>query len=118
MFGYIKPLIPELRVKEHECWRAVYCGLCRCMGKHICRDSTLALSYDAAFLALARLAAANERGEFKSRRCALHPVKKRPSLESCDSLRYAASACALLAYYRLADNARDEGGLRSKLLMP
>lgn len=118
MFGYIKPYVPELRVKEHECWRAVYCGLCKCMGRHICADSTLALSYDAAFLALARLAATGEETKFANRRCAVHIAKKSPMLEPCEALRYSASVCALLAYHKLADDIADEGRLSRRLLLP
>jgi hypothetical protein len=118
MFGYIKPYVPQLRVSEHECWRAVYCGLCKCMGRHICADSTLALSYDAAFLALFRLAATGEEIHFTNRRCALHPAKKRPMLDSCEALRYSASVSALLVYHKLADDVADEGRFSHRLLMP
>ena len=33
MFGYIRPRIDELRVREAAEYRAAYCGLCRCLGK-------------------------------------------------------------------------------------
>ena len=33
MFGYVKPYIPELKVKEYEFYRSVYCGLCRSLGE-------------------------------------------------------------------------------------
>jgi hypothetical protein len=118
MFGYIKPFVPQLRVCEHECWRAVYCGLCRCMKRHICADSTLALSYDAAFLALVRLAATGEETRFSNRRCVFHPFKKRPMLEQCEALRYSASVGALLAYHKVADDVADEGGISRRLLLP
>lgn len=118
MFGYIKPYIPQLKVCEHECWRAVYCGLCRCMKRHICADSTLALSYDAAFLALVRLAATGEQTKFSTRRCVLHPLKKRPMLEQCEALRYSASVGALLVYHKVADDVADEGSISRRLLLP
>ena len=31
MFGYVKPLSDELLVKEHNFYRATYCGICRAM---------------------------------------------------------------------------------------
>lgn len=116
MFGYIKPFVPQLRVCEHECWRAVYCGLCKCMGKHVCADSTLALTYDAAFLTLVRLAATGEKTEIGHGRCILHPIKKRLIMKQCDALRFSASVGALLAYHKIADDAVDEGGLKLLLL--
>lgn len=33
MFGYIKPNREEMKVKEYNTYKAVYCGLCKCMGR-------------------------------------------------------------------------------------
>ena len=33
MFGYVKTVRGELRIREYEYYRASYCGLCRAMGK-------------------------------------------------------------------------------------
>ena len=55
MFGYVKALTPELRVKEFELYRSVYCGLCH----HIKKRSpfmTFSLSYDFVLPALFSLA--------------------------------------------------------------
>ena len=52
MFGYIKPDIPELKMKENELYKAVYCGLCKTMGKCTGCASQLTLNYDFAFLAM------------------------------------------------------------------
>ena len=54
MFGYIKPMTEELKVKEHELYKSIYCGLCSAMGEHICTSNRLTLSYDIVFLALVR----------------------------------------------------------------
>ena len=56
MFGYIRPHTPELRVREYEYYKAVYCGLCRSMGKCTGQCSRMTLSYDFAFLSLVRMA--------------------------------------------------------------
>ena len=55
MFGYVRPYVPDLRVREHELYRAVYCGLCRSMGKHTGCASSFTLSYDFVFLAAVRM---------------------------------------------------------------
>ena len=34
MFGYVKPVVSELLVKENEFYRATYCGVCRAMKKY------------------------------------------------------------------------------------
>ena len=45
MFGYVKPYVPELKVKENEFYRATYCGLCRALGRKS-RFLSFTLSYD------------------------------------------------------------------------
>ena len=54
MFGYVKPHVPELRVGEYELFRAVYCGVCRSMGRHTGTVSRFTLNYDYVFLAAVR----------------------------------------------------------------
>ena len=55
MFGYVKTDKPEMKVKEYEAYRGLYCSLCKAMGKHFGVFSRLTLSYDITFLVLARL---------------------------------------------------------------
>ena len=55
MFGYVKPWLPELRVREEATYRALYCGLCRTMKRTVGRLSTLSLSYDFVFFLISRL---------------------------------------------------------------
>ena len=114
MFGYIKPDIPELRVKEHELYKATYCGLCRTMGKCTGCMSKLTLSYDFAFLGLIRMVTDNVKGEVKMRRCMVHPFRKRPMVEPNVSLEFCARASVILTKMKLKDNINDSHGL-SKL---
>ena len=55
MFGYVKPVHSELLVKEHEFYKATYCGICRAMKKHTGFFSNVAITYDSVFLALIRM---------------------------------------------------------------
>ena len=52
MFGYIRIAKPELKVKEYEMYKAIYCSLCRELGRSYGFLSRLTLSYDFTFLAL------------------------------------------------------------------
>ena len=52
MFGYIRLNKPECKIREYEYYRAVYCGLCRMLGKCTGQCSRLMLSYDMTFMAL------------------------------------------------------------------
>jgi len=112
MFGYVRPLVSEMKVRENEMFRALYCGLCRAMGKHTGCASTLTLSYDFVFLAVFRSALTGEKLTVEKHRCALHPLKKRAMAADSETLRYCARAAALLTFAKLQDDLTDERGLR------
>ena len=130
MLGYIRPYTPDLRLREYQYYRGVYCGLCRAMGHCTGQCSRLALSYDLVFLALTRLALANanpagddrERSvHFEKRRCLPHPVRHRLSLQQGDITDYVACAAAVLNYYKCKDDRTDEKGIkqwRATLCLP
>ncbi len=110
MFGYVKPDIKELLVKEHEFYKATYCGICRSMKKHTGALSIATITYDSVFLALVRMAYIPD-GELGSsqRRCIAHPAKKRCMLNDNSAIEYTARAFAILSYYKMQDDLTDEG---------
>ena len=121
MFGYIKPYIPDLRVRENELYRAIYCGLCRSMGRETGTVSRFTLSYDFAFLAAVRFLATGNIPEADKKTCMAHPIKKRTYIQDCDELRYCARVSALLTDGKVQDDLSDETGtkkLRAMLLRP
>ena len=113
MFGYVKPVLGDLLVKEHDFYKATYCGICRAMKKHTGTISNVTLSYDSVFLALVRMLYIPD-SDFaaEKRRCIAHPMTKRPMLKENDALEYTARAFAILTYYKLKDDLSDEGGLK------
>ena len=110
MFGYIKPNTPELKVKEHELYKATYCGLCKTMGKCTGCFSKFKLSYDFAFLALLRTVVDRTKVEVKMGRCIAHPIKKRPMVKVNDSLKFSAKSSVILTRLKLKDNVNDSHG--------
>ena len=112
MFGYVRPMIPELKVKEHELYKACYCGLCRTMGKRTGCMSNMTLNYDFVFLVLLRKVAEKRTGIVKMRRCAAHPFKRRPMLEIDESLEYCAKTSVMLTRLKLKDNINDSRGFK------
>ena len=121
MFGYIKPYIPDLRVREHEMYRAMYCGLCRSMGKHTGCLSKLTLSYDFVFLAAVRAVLLKNTVCPGLCRCAVHPLKKRPCIADNEALKYSASAAAVLTAAKVEDDIKDSKGLKkiaARLALP
>jgi len=118
MFGYIKPLRPELRLWEDAYFRAAYCGLCRSMGRTCGQAARLTLTFDMTALALFLDAAAEEGAQKTRFRCPIHPLRPRDMLLS-PQIDFAARLGTLLACGKLRDDVADEGALsaRAALMM-
>ena len=110
MFGYIRIDKDELSEQEYERYRAVYCSLCRQLGKEYSVFARFILSYDCTFYALIVMSLSKECPEFKDGRCRFNPTKK---CSYCISDQHALSQAAALsvssAYFKLIDNIRDSG---------
>lgn len=111
MFGFVKPYIPELKVKENELYNAVYCGLCRCMGKKTSRLTKLALSYDSVFLALLRISIFKEELQLGKKRCPVCLFKKKSSVLPTAQLEYTAAVSSYLIYHNVLDDIKDSKGI-------
>ncbi len=121
VFGYIRPAAAELKVKEYELYRAVYCGLCEALGRNITCFSRLSLNYDLVFLAIVRMSLSGEKGRIERRRCIAHPMKKRAVLADAPHLDYCARLSSVLTYHKLRDDAIDSRGWKravAYMLMP
>ena len=112
MYGYLRTHVPELKVRQQEYYRAVYCGLCRTMGQCTGQCSRMTLSYDFTLFALVRMALTGETVTVRSRRCIAHPLRKRPMVDPNPTLRLCAYASAILAHHKVKDDLRDERGLK------
>lgn len=120
MFGYVKPYVPDLRVRENELYRALYCGLCRSMGKHTSPLSRMTLSYDFVFLAAVRCVLEGCEVRAVPKRCAVHPFRRRPSVCDNSALTYSAACAAVLTKAKLEDDIHDSKGihrLMSRILL-
>ena len=108
MFGYVKVFAPELKVSQHEYYKAVYCGLCKTMKNNTGLTSPLTLTYDFVLLALLRSGISGEGFTVRTGKCIAHPIKKRPVAKENDALRYCAAVSAILTYYKLLDDKNDK----------
>lgn len=120
MFGYIRPDMGELKTKHVGLYRSVYCGICRCSGKHISRFSRFLLNYDFVFLAVVRLALTGEKYVIKPRRCMVN-LKKRGVMEPNEALKFTSAAFGALAYFKALDDLQDEKGFKrfsTRILLP
>lgn len=117
MFGYVKTNKPEMKIKEYEAYRGLYCSLCKAMGKHFGVLSRLTLSYDVTFLVLSRLSFSGTVPCFEGGRCPFNPTKKCNYCNNTDEeLRYAAAISMMLFYFKVKDNISD-GSFFKRLMM-
>lgn len=107
MLGVMTVRQPELKFREFDRYRGVYCGLCRAIGKRCGAVCRLALSFEMTFMAMLLTSLYEPETAQDMRRCVLHPVKKRLMLAN-EAIDYCADMSALTAYYDLRDGWEDE----------
>ena len=112
MFGYIRAEKGELKVKEYDTYKAIYCSLCKKLGKNYGILSRMTLSYDFTFLALLNMSLKSDCTEFERKRCAFNPLKKCNYCKDTDELEMPAAAAMIMLYYKILDNIEDEKGFK------
>ena len=106
MFGYIRPVQDELKVRELRHWREDYCGLCRCLGKRHGFTSRFLLNYDLTFLY--GLMAMNQVSEqAKKCLCPARIVCKKPCRPQNAAMEFAADITVLLSWWKIQDERKD-----------
>ena len=109
MFGYVKAYKPELRIKEFEFYKAVYCSLCRDLGKKYGLVSRFSLSYDFTFLSLLSMSLVGGCSPVERKRCVCNPLKKCNYLCSGGLPEMPTAAAQIMLFAKLNDNIADEG---------
>ncbi|MGN1014202.1 MAG: DUF5685 family protein [Butyricicoccus sp.] len=111
MFGFVRPLRGELKVREWERFQSVYCGLCHCIRKKYGLLQTALLSYDCTYLALVLDCIQPACGSCR-RRCIMHPLRKRSCADESEGIRRAAAVSVILNWHKVQDTIADERGLK------
>ncbi|MBR3988906.1 MAG: hypothetical protein IKK10_06350 [Clostridia bacterium] len=113
MFGYVYIHKPELKVKDYEAYRGVYCSLCKTLGKHYSVFARFILNYDCTFLSLLLLSRNDGCPGFKKGRCPFNPMKKcNYTFKADDALDKGAALTVITSYYKLLDSIADGGVLK------
>ena len=108
MFGYIRTDKGELKVREYELYRGLYCTLCKQLSKRYGVFSRFILSYDMTFLALVRLCEKGISPSFKGGRCPFNPAKRcNYCTNADDEYAFVCAAAVLMFYYKVKDNIED-----------
>lgn len=115
MLGYVKAFKPEMKMKDYELYKGVYCSLCRALGRNYSPIAQLFLSYDFAFAAVLRLAVADGGCSFVKKSCPYNPAKKCMICQSRETLDFCSHAIIITVYYKILDNIHD-CGIKSKLV--
>ena len=115
MFGYVSANWKELTRPQQDRYGSVYCGICRGIRIRAGQLARLGLSYDMAFLALLLMSLYEPEEEAGKNHCMIHPIKRRPWVDS-EVIRYCADLNVALAYYNCLDDWQDDGKTGAKLL--
>ena len=107
MFGYIQPDAPYLFKKDEKLYQALYCGLCKSIGKGCGQCARTALTYDMAFMSALVHNIKQEDVIIKKVRCAIHWLKRRPVALVDDTTVLMGCVNTALAYYKLCDDKAD-----------
>lgn len=110
MTGYIKIYKPDMKFREYETYKSVYCGLCKELGKSYSPLCRLILSYDYTLLALLYMSLSAKHPVYCKKRCVANPLKKCNYCEtSGEELKYAAAVSVVLTNLKVKDNIADNG---------
>lgn len=106
LFGYIKPFKPQLRMCEYDIYKAIYCGLCKELGKKYNFLLRFTLSYDFTFLALMDFAVNDLEISISNQACIAHPMKKMPCI-NIGNLSLTSAAAVISIYHKINDDFND-----------
>jgi hypothetical protein len=112
MFGYVRPVKEELKVREFEQFKACYCALCHTLGSKYGATARFVLNYDFTFLAML-LWKEGEAPVYTKKRCAASPCRKKTCCASADALDTCAAYSVILAWWKIRDTIEDESFFKS-----
>lgn len=108
MFGYVTVYKPELKIKDYDIYKGVYCTLCKQMQKEYGLFSRFLLSYDAAFYVLYKIGTADSDLSLSKSHCSFSPCKKCLKINSDEEVfKKAAGVTVILSFFKLCDNISD-----------
>lgn len=116
MFGYVRPLKPELLVREFSRYKSIYCGICKQIGHDYGQLPRIALGYDLTLLAVLLLSFADHQPPDELAGCILNPLARKPIARGGPVLELCAGLTVLLAWQKAKDDVRDGSAPRGRLI--
>ena len=119
MFGYLKPDKPYLYMKDDVLYQALYCGVCKSIGKNAGQIARFTLTYDVAFMSAICHNILGVDVKINKEHCITHVIRKTPVAAPDEISLMLADVNVILAYYKLLDDTVDEkkGALKSKIFL-
>ena len=115
LLGYVRAYKPELKCREYDVYRGIYCTLCKTLLRRYSPIGQLFLSYDAAFFALMLFAVSPQCPVMRDTRCCYNPAKKCLSCGRSEPMNFCADVSVLLYYHQILDHLRDRGFFKKLL---
>ena len=107
MFGYVKTDLANMYVKDTVLYKAMYCGLCKAIGKVSGLRGRLVLNYDLTFLSVLMHNLTDTDVKIEKQRCVIHAIIKRPVAVPDLLTERVAALNVILARYKLNDDVMD-----------
>ena len=114
MFGYVRNDLQNTFVKDTVLNQAMYCGLCKGIGKTCGSVARFTLNYDLSFLSLLSHNLLNKDVVIEKQSCIAHHVVKRPVAVPDELTLRIANLNVILAYQKLSDDIIDSGNGKIK----
>lgn len=108
MFGYVRPVKPELRMRDYDRYHAAYCGVCRALGRNFGFFSRFLVNYDMTFLYLL-LASVRAPQPVEHCHCPARLGCKKACITDAELFRYVAAVDVILCRHKLRDDIHDSG---------
>ena len=108
MFGYLSPDKPYLYMKDNTLYKALYCGVCKSIGKISGQRARFTLTYDITFLSAIAHNITGKDIVVKKSRCIANPITVKPIAKRDEINDMLGAVNVILAYYKLKDDILDE----------
>ena len=108
MFGLVRAYKPEMKFKEYETYKAIYCTLCKRIGQKYGILTRLTLSYDMVFMIMLGMSVEDDCPCYEVKRCTSNPLKKCTYCKESNAvIDYCSAVMLLLSNAKIKDNIED-----------
>ncbi len=114
MFGYVRPDMPYLYIKDQTLYEALYCGVCKGIGQVCGQTARMGLTYDIAFLSALLHNLLGQDVKVEKQHCLTHCIRSKQMAEVDELTKKLGALNTELAYYKCVDDIEDgdKGGIK------